>query len=167
MLWKTASLMMLAAMPVLRVTAFQPCPSHRQAFQIGNRRLIHSTDTRLFLGFIKDIFSGPQIASQEEVIQAFKNLKTVVVDVRSPGEITTRVDSPNWVNAPGTPFSCELLETKAAQLIGPKSTPVIVYCASGKRSQKAANILTDQGYEKVYNAGGIGGLGYLPLRSNS
>jgi rhodanese-related sulfurtransferase len=34
--------------------------------------------------------------------------------------------------------------------------PVVVYCASGARSARAAEILTALGYAQVYNLGGLG-----------
>ena len=36
-----------------------------------------------------------------------------------------------------------------------KETTIFVYCRSGSRSFKAAEILIDQGYKNVYNLGGI------------
>jgi rhodanese-related sulfurtransferase len=118
------------------------------------------------MSFLKDLFSAPQFASQEDILRVFQDPKTVVIDARSPPEITTRVDATKWVNIPATPFACEALEKDAEKLVGKdKGTPVIVYCASGKRSQKAAETLMEQGYTNVYNAGGIGSIGYLPMRS--
>ena len=37
-----------------------------------------------------------------------------------------------------------------------KDDDIIVYCASGGRSSSAANILSKNGFNKVYNLGGIG-----------
>jgi len=122
--------------------------------------------TRLFMNFMKDIFSSPQVTSKDDILAAFKNPKAVVIDVRSPGEITSKVDAKNWINVPGTPFDCpDLAPENASKLLPDKTAPVILYCASGKRSQKAADILKEQNYEQVFNAGGIGSLDYLPIKS--
>ena len=120
--------------------------------------------TNLSMGFLSDLFQAPKVSSQSQIIQAFRNPKTVVVDVRSPSEISSRVDARNWINAPGTPFDCPSLRTQASTLLPDKSAPVIVYCASGKRSQKAADILIELGYQNVLNGGGIGHLTYLPIK---
>ena len=37
-----------------------------------------------------------------------------------------------------------------------KDDDIIVYCTSGGRSSSAANILSKNGFKKVYNLGGIG-----------
>ena len=37
----------------------------------------------------------------------------------------------------------------------PKDAAVILYCASGGRATGAANWLTENGYTKVFNAGGM------------
>lgn len=41
------------------------------------------------------------------------------------------------------------------------SAPIVIHCATGKRSSKAKEILQNQGYVNVVNAGGFGSLGYL------
>jgi len=35
--------------------------------------------------------------------------------------------------------------------------PVVLYCASGMRSQRGAEVLAGLGYEQVFNMGGFGG----------
>lgn len=35
------------------------------------------------------------------------------------------------------------------------SKPIVVYCASGNRSSQAMNYLKAQGFEEVYNGGGV------------
>jgi len=36
-----------------------------------------------------------------------------------------------------------------------KNNPIIVYCRSGVRSNRAANILIENGFSEVYDMGGI------------
>lgn len=37
--------------------------------------------------------------------------------------------------------------------VGPKNEPVVIYCASGRRSNRAATMLAEAGYQKVYDLG--------------
>jgi len=135
------------------------------AFRTRSPHIIEKQEHRLFMGFLSDLFQPPKVSTQKEIIQAFKNPAAVAVDVRSPSEITSRIDVKNWINAPGSPFDCPILREQSATLLPDKSAPIIVYCASGKRSQKAVDILTDLGYEDVHNGGGIGELSYLPIKT--
>lgn len=48
----------------------------------------------------------------------------------------------------------------AAETIPSKSTPVMVYCRSGRRSKAAAEKLLAYGYETVYDLGGLIGWPY-------
>ena len=109
---------------------------------------------------------GIELDSQEEIKKALSNPKTVVLDARSVDEIAKDgyLMTPNnqWVHAPCTPDECKLLSVASSSLIRDKSAPVVVYCASGKRSAKAKEILQSQGYKYVFNAGGFpGDMGYL------
>ena len=122
------------------------------------------------MNMFSDLFAAPEVATAQELKKAYAHPNIVVIDVRSPGEITTKVDVSGkgalWFNAPGTPLANPDLApggAVASQLPKNKATPIIVYCASGKRSQKAASILREQGYENVLNAGGIGQISGLPV----
>ena len=122
---------------------------------------VHSS-TFLQMGFLKDLFESPEVASKTSILDAFKSPKVVVIDARSEAEIKTKVDAKHWINAPGSPFNNPTLQD-ASKLLPDKTVPIIVYCASGKRSQKAADILVEQGYTSVFNAGGIGAIDFLPI----
>jgi rhodanese-related sulfurtransferase len=125
----------------------------------------HGQQTRLFMNILKDLFQQPEKPAEEEILKAFQNPKAVVIDVRGPAEIITKVDAKNWLNIPGTPFDCPQLSEDAETLLPDKTVPIILHCASGKRSAKAASILKEKGYEQVFNAGGIGEVSYLPVKS--
>jgi phage shock protein E len=71
-----------------------------------------------------------------------------VVDVRSPEEFE-EAHYPNAVN-----ISVEQVQDRLGEF-GDKSTPVVVYCATGARSAYAARILRMAGYTEVINAGGL------------
>lgn len=81
-----------------------------------------------------------------------KNLKAEieagakVIDVRSPSEFS----SGHYASAVNIPV--DKLENKLKGL-GPRETPIIVYCASGMRSASAQRILEAAGFSHVINAG--------------
>lgn len=48
------------------------------------------------------------------------------------------------------------LESRLSELPADKKTPILVYCAKGGRSARAARLLSEKGYESVHDlAGGI------------
>lgn len=71
-----------------------------------------------------------------------------LVDVRTPAEFADgHLDGA--VNIP-----VQELERRMAEL-GPKDRPVVVYCRSGNRSGRAANMLKTAGYPKVHDLGAM------------
>ena len=54
----------------------------------------------------------------------------------------------------------ELTAETADLVVGPKETPVLVYCRTGRRSREAAQKLEDLGYTEVYDMGGLVGWPY-------
>ncbi len=81
--------------------------------------------------------------------------EAVLVDVREEAEYIT-----------GHARDAELLpvdelDAESADLvIGPKDTPVLVYCRTGRRSREAAQKLEELGYTEVYDMGGLVGWPY-------
>ena len=145
------------------VTAFTASRAFARANHHAQQQQRLDQSTRLFMNIFRDLFASPDVASPDDVRAAFEQANVIVIDVRSPTEITTKVDAKRWMNAPGTPFDCPDLKSSGL-LPDDKSTPIIVYCASGKRSQKAKMILQEQGYTSVWNAGGIEQVAtYLPI----
>jgi rhodanese-related sulfurtransferase len=68
-----------------------------------------------------------------------------LVDVRSPAEFSSgHVDGA--VNIPVDSISGRLDEL-------PRDEPVVLYCRSGARSARAAEILRNNGFESVHNVG--------------
>ncbi len=67
-----------------------------------------------------------------------------VVDVRTPQEFASG-HVPGAINIP-----YEEIGKRAAE-IGPASTPVVLYCRSGRRSAIAAETLQKAGYTKLYD----------------
>jgi rhodanese-related sulfurtransferase len=79
----------------------------------------------------------------------------LVLDVRSPEEFA-QGHVPGAKNIPH-----DQVARRAAEL-GPTSTPIVVYCRSGRRSAAAIETLKELGYERLWNAGGYAGWGKAP-----
>jgi len=71
-----------------------------------------------------------------------------IVDVRSPAEFKDGA-YPGAINIP-----LHLLPLKMSEL-GPRDTPVVLYCASGARSGQGMRFLKQNGFTNVVNAGGL------------
>ena len=101
--------------------------------------------------------------TKEQVHRALQDPRTVLVDARTLDEIrqtgylhsrTNRNIHHRWIHAPGSPFENPILDMAAQDMIPDRTTPVLVYCASGKRAGKAKHVLEDKGYQTVLNLGG-------------
>ena len=71
-----------------------------------------------------------------------------IVDVRSPAEFKDEA-YPGAVNIP-----LPLLPLRMKEL-EPKTTPIVLYCASGARSGQGMRFLRQNGFTDVINAGGL------------
>lgn len=71
-----------------------------------------------------------------------------VVDVRTPQEFASG-HVPGAINIP-----YDELPRRAAE-IGPPSTPVVLYCRSGRRSGIAFDALKKAGYQKLWDFGPV------------
>lgn len=78
-----------------------------------------------------------------------------MVDVRTPEEFRDGHHS-FAVNIPVTDLGAR------ADELGPRSTPVVVYCRSGSRSARAKQILSKRGYSQLYDLGPYRNLEKLP-----
>jgi rhodanese-related sulfurtransferase len=79
----------------------------------------------------------------------------VLLDVREEPEYITG----HAIDAELLPVD-EITADTAADLIPSKDTPVMVYCRTGRRSERAASILEDLGYREIYDMGGLVGWPY-------
>jgi phage shock protein E len=73
-----------------------------------------------------------------------------LLDVRTPKEYAEK-HIEGAENAP--------LDTIGEQDLGPKDTPLVVYCHSGKRAARAAAKLRAKGYTRVYDLGAMSNWG--------
>jgi phage shock protein E len=98
-------------------------------------------------------------ASPKEIVEALKLSGTVVLDVRTEDEIAQdRLETPDnveWTKTGCTRTQCPALEVDASKFVKDKNCPVIVYCKSGARANRAKITLEGQGYTKVLNGGGL------------
>lgn len=96
------------------------------------------------------IISGCRVIpiSVDEVYKIIINHEDyIIVDVRTPEEY----GEGHIEGAKLIPIS--ELEKRLDEL--PKDKPIIVYCRSGNRSKKAANVLVKNSFRRVYDMGGI------------
>ena len=91
--------------------------------------------------------SGPTVKNSVSIEQRLKQ-GARVFDVRTPAEFAGGA-FPGAVNIPVGEVEARIAE------FGPKEGSIIVYCASGGRSSRAASILKRAGYMNVVNAGGL------------
>ena len=94
-------------------------------------------------------FAGVRGADAEKLA---KDPAVFVLDVRTPGEYAEgRIER-------GTLVPVDELANRLAELPADKEKPVLVYCAMGGRSARAATMLAAQGWTTVFNLeGGITG----------
>lgn len=77
------------------------------------------------------------------------NPEIVLLDVREYNEfVTERIEGSELL-----PLS--IIEGSLKTAYPDKATTFIVYCRSGRRSAEAIEIMLEQGYENIYNLGGI------------
>jgi rhodanese-related sulfurtransferase len=72
----------------------------------------------------------------------------LLLDVRSEREFATG-HLPGAVNVPVTQLAAQLAT------LSDKRRPVVVYCASGMRSTRAASLLREAGFSRVLNLGAM------------
>ncbi|MFO0687732.1 MAG: molybdopterin-synthase adenylyltransferase MoeB [Myxococcota bacterium] len=91
------------------------------------------------------VCSASELARRRAAAEAL-----ALIDVREADEVATaRIDGSIWI-----PLG--ELEARLAELDGLRSTPIVVHCHHGGRSEKAARLLLDRGFPNVENLeGGI------------
>lgn len=149
------------------LAAFMSSAAPTHAFNVMNRhasiRVLASANTPTKRSFF---FGSTPFDSADDIFDALQNDQTTILDVRGPDEVaangyfktmTSDGSTPHaWVLMPISPFDGTLLEKTAPSLLRDKSAPILVHCASGKRSAKAKEVLDAMGYERVLNIGGWG-----------
>jgi rhodanese-related sulfurtransferase len=94
------------------------------------------------------VAEASQLISPKDYEQEFgESTAHLLIDVRTPEEF----DSGHIQDAIN--ISVESLPDRLKEV--PGDLPIIVYCRSGNRSATAAQILVSEGYQPVYDLGGI------------
>ncbi len=90
-----------------------------------------------------------QILDREDYKMAISKGKVQLVDVRTRGEFMAgHIKGANNIDFfQGSAFQGAFSKLK-------KDKPLYIYCQSGNRSQKAARILVDMGFQEVYDLRG-------------
>ncbi|KFE34991.1 rhodanese-like domain-containing protein [Thioclava atlantica] len=109
------------------------------------------------LNFLRPSGARVERIHPKDAVSKAKAGEITVVDVREPMEVKSSGKAKGALHIPlatirmkADPASPE----KHPELDTGK--PVALYCASGARSAGAAQMLTQMGYQEVYNIGGLG-----------
>ncbi|MDD4493499.1 MAG: rhodanese-like domain-containing protein [Eubacteriales bacterium] len=90
----------------------------------------------------------------DEALELIGQEHVHLIDVRNPDELADGYIK-GMVN-----IRLNDLDAEIGQEVPDKADVVIVYCASGNRSAKAARMLCNAGYKKVFDLGGLGSWPY-------
>jgi rhodanese-related sulfurtransferase len=101
--------------------------------------------------YVRRVGGGPSV-SAAQATHLINREDALVVDVRDPGEY----GGGHIIGAKNVPLA--RIEAAGSEIAAKrKEKPVIVYCDTGNRSNKAAAALRSQGFSKVVNlSGGLG-----------
>src|SRR5687768_11576633 len=92
----------------------------------------------------KESVGNNRLNATEFAEEIAKTSEKILLDVRTPEEFNEgHIENALLINFHDDDFKQQVNKLE-------KTTPVYVYCASGVRSDKAAKILKDEGFEKVY-----------------
>lgn len=95
-----------------------------------------------------EIKTGKITCEQKNILVEENN--AVIIDVRTKDEYKEL----HMEDAINIPYN-QITEQKLKEENINKETPIIVYCKSGTRSNKAYNTLIEQGYKNVYDLGAL------------
>jgi rhodanese-related sulfurtransferase len=105
----------------------------------------------LFFALINSCTGNSQIQGvknikQSEFQKLAKDPNTVIIDVRTPGEVSEGyIDGATlFIDYNGSNF-----ESKISKLDQSKS--YVIYCRSGGRSARASELMASKGFKKLYN----------------
>ena len=113
----------------------------------GNAWLVAALAIAVFI-VLSRLMGGRKVSSA--VVRQKIAAGAVILDVRTVAEFRAGA-YPGAVNIP-----VQVLSGSMGTL--PKGKPIVVYCASGMRSARAATALVRAGFTDVVNAGGIGSM---------
>lgn len=88
-------------------------------------------------------------ARSESASTLIKEGRAFILDVRTPREF----EGGHLLGAKNVPHD-KLME-RLQEIPSDRSTPIVIYCRSGRRSELAKELLSEVGYTTVINAGGL------------
>ena len=100
------------------------------------------------INVITNLFGGPDAEQREQIRTLLAGGDALLLDVRTPREFSS-----NGLDG-ATNIPVQRLDERLDE-VGSKDQNVVVYCRSGSRSGRAANILEAAGYEAVYDMGSL------------
>lgn len=108
-------------------------------------------------GFLRSATANPvQRIEPRDAVTRAKAGELTLVDVRDISELGHgRAEGAIHVPLMLVRTKCDPASPEKPAALDP-ARPVALYCASGARSQMAAQMLAEMGYEAVYNLGGLG-----------
>ena len=92
--------------------------------------------------FLRSLF-GPHPLTDKELFQLIHDRKALPVDVRTEEEYL-QGSVPGSVNIP-----LDQMQLRYREL--PQDRPLVIYCASGRRSHKAMEILEEKGFKDIHD----------------
>ncbi|WP_295812775.1 rhodanese-like domain-containing protein [uncultured Apibacter sp.] len=81
--------------------------------------------------------------------ELLKKSSVTLLDVREKDELINEGHVPGAISIPMNDIPSQL------EIIRKFSTPLIIFCRSGIRSEKIVNYLKNEGFKDVYNGGGF------------
>ena len=97
---------------------------------------------------VNKMSNQPQRISQKQAKEMMVE-GAIVLDVREPSEFT----SGHIESAKSVPLST--IAKSISKVVKDKTTPLLVYCHSGARSNMTVQVLASLGYQSLYDFGGI------------
>lgn len=92
----------------------------------------------------------------QEAVRGAATGAVTVIDVRDPAEIRATGKAQGALHVPLAALRMKADPASPEQIPAFRSgKPVVLYCASGARSQMAARMLRQMGLDEVYNLGGL------------
>ena len=99
--------------------------------------------------FSRTLKKDAVILPQEALEMMEKTEQFVLLDVRTPSEYKqVRIEGARLIPV-------DELDSRVAEELPDKNILILVYCHSGMRAERAAEMLKQMGYENVFSFGGI------------
>jgi len=109
----------------------------------------------LLLALVAGMFQSPANTIDQETLRSYLEngapFDFILIDVRGSDEISSAIGT-----AGAKPYNLAWPEQfKEVSEKIPKDLAIVIYCQSGGRAARAAAYLSEKGYPRVYNAGGM------------